>query len=834
MLITFARSGGLTRHRGRGPLLAVCACGCACSLRLSAPAWADPPNSTAEETTPSTVIPPRLLAQVQLEYPEAALQTGEHGDVSVLVDVDREGQVVDARVESGPEVFRESALEAAMRLSFSPATRDGEAVGATTRVRFHFAPPAEEGDEPDAVLVVHSAGPDLEDTRARTTLDEAAIERAAGDDLAETVAQVPGVRMARGTADAAKPIIRGQHERRLLVLYDGVRHESQKWGPDHATEIDPFSAGSISVVRGAAGARYGPDAIGGVILVEPPPLRREPGIGGKLVSSFASNGLRPYTALRLDAAPASLPGLSLRVEGNAAISANRSAPTYVLGNTASRTGNLGGTVGYGWDAGRIRASWHHHAFRAGVFYGVSNSNPADFEAQLEAERPVTADLWSTTYAIDRPYQDVSHDIGMLGAELFGGWGSLELTYAFQLNRRQEFEQVREAVSGPQYDFTLRTHSLDGLYQHPAVELSFGSVEGGFGLQASFQESVYRGYSLLPNYRSFGGGLFAYERLSLARVDLELGARVDGLSRVAFMSDDDYGNHVRRGTLDESSCTDLSTAWRCPAAYDTGSFSVGLLAHVVPDRIDLKLDLSTASRFPDVDELYLVGSAPSFPVYALGSPDLGVETAQGATLTGGLRHEAIELELSGFGQRVDDYIYFAPDLNDEGEPRFEVTIQGTWPRYTYQPIDAVLYGLDGSISLAPDAPLGLDARGALVRAQDRASGAHLIGTPPDQLHLGLVGRPPPAGALHGTEIRVMTEIVARQARVDDRVDFAPAPPGYALIGLAAETALEMKTPLRVGLEVRNLLNTSYREYTSLLRYYADQPGRDVRVRIGMDL
>ncbi len=44
-------------------------------------------------------------------------------------------------------------------------------------------------------------------------------------------------------------------------------------GPDslpmEATEIDPFSAGSISVIRGAAGARYGPDAIGGVILVEP-------------------------------------------------------------------------------------------------------------------------------------------------------------------------------------------------------------------------------------------------------------------------------------------------------------------------------------------------------------------------------------------------------------------------------------------------------------------------------------------------------------------------------------------------------------------------------------
>ena len=132
--------------------------------------------------------------------------------------------------------------------------------------------------------------PDVEDTRARTTLDEDVIDKSAGDDLAQTVSQVAGVRIAGGASDTSKPIIRGQQERRLLVLNDGVRHESQKWGPDHGTEIDPFSAGSISVIRGAAGARYGPDAIGGVILVEPPPMRTEPGIVGKFLSSYNTNG----------------------------------------------------------------------------------------------------------------------------------------------------------------------------------------------------------------------------------------------------------------------------------------------------------------------------------------------------------------------------------------------------------------------------------------------------------------------------------------------------------------------------------------------------------------
>ena len=233
------------------------------------------PGRVPPQRQPSSSAPPRAIA---LDYPEEARSSGEHGDVSILVDVDASGRVVKTRFESGPEVFRENSLRTASRLTFAPATADGIPVAATTRVSFHFAPPeASDGGSDStgtAEMVIHSSSPDLKDTRARTTLDEKQLERTTGEDFAQTVSQVAGVRIGGTAADASKPIIRGQQERRLLVLNNGVRHESQKWGPDHATEIDPFSAGSISVIRGAAGARYGPDAIGGVILVEPPPMRR--------------------------------------------------------------------------------------------------------------------------------------------------------------------------------------------------------------------------------------------------------------------------------------------------------------------------------------------------------------------------------------------------------------------------------------------------------------------------------------------------------------------------------------------------------------------------------
>lgn len=80
---------------------------------------------------------------------------------------------------------------------------------------------------------------------------------------------------------------------------------------------------------------------------------------------------------------------------------------------------------------------------------------------------------------------------------------------------------------------------------------------------------------------------------------------------------------------------------------------------------------------------------------------------------------------------------------------------------------------------------------------------------------------------------MVDHVAKQSRVKTRTDFAPAPPAYTLLGASVEAKIGRKRPVRAGIDAHNLLNTQYREYTSLLRYYADHPGRDIRVRLGMD-
>jgi outer membrane receptor protein involved in Fe transport len=64
-------------------------------------------------------------------------------------------------------------------------------------------------------------------------------------------------------------------------------------------------------------------------------------------------------------------------------------------------------------------------------------------------------------------------------------------------------------------------------------------------------------------------------------------------------------------------------------------------------------------------------------------------------------------------------------------------------------------------------------------------------------------------------------------------FTPPPPGYVLLDASARTTV-LDGKVQVGLEVKNLLNQRYRDSMSLLRFFADQPGREIWLRLSVSL
>lgn len=152
--------------------------------------------------------------------------------------------------------------------------------------------------------------------QAESTVDPLELEAGKGIGLAETVKKLPGVTSLNTGATIAKPVIQGLHSNRIAIVNNGVTLEGQQWGSEHAPEIDPFTAGKISVVKGAAGLRYGVGAIGGAVVLEPAPLRKDDGVGAWLSLGGFSNGWGGVAAGAVDW---HLPGksLTIRLQGTA-------------------------------------------------------------------------------------------------------------------------------------------------------------------------------------------------------------------------------------------------------------------------------------------------------------------------------------------------------------------------------------------------------------------------------------------------------------------------------------------------------------------------------------
>jgi TonB family protein len=110
------------------------------SARAQAPPPAPPPPPAAAPV----ITPPVLKMNEGAVYPEEALKAGIHEKVTVtlVLEIDAEGAVKSATVDKPVgHGFDEAAVDAAKRLVFAPATRDGRPVPSKIRFNYEFPPP---------------------------------------------------------------------------------------------------------------------------------------------------------------------------------------------------------------------------------------------------------------------------------------------------------------------------------------------------------------------------------------------------------------------------------------------------------------------------------------------------------------------------------------------------------------------------------------------------------------------------------------------------------------------------------------------------------------------
>lgn len=674
------------------------------------------------------------------------------------------------------------------------------------KTTYNFFPEHHE-DLLETVDIVGRA-PEDESSKNETTLSRKELNEEMGKPLGEMLKSVPGLTSLNTGNSISKPVIHGLHSNRLLILNNGVRQEGQQWGNEHAPEIDPFVAGSITVVKGASSVRYGPDAIAGVILINPRKLPTNGRIGGEMNLVGFSNGRQGVASAMVEGNFDKIPAWSWRMQGSLKRGGNVHAPDYFIGNTGLREYNF--SMATAWTGKKVGLEIFYSQFNTdlGIFGGAHIGNLTDLQAAFEAPEPLVPSDF--TYEIGRPWQHIEHELFKAKAYWRTGLiGKLNLTYARQYNLRFEYDKdpplndSLEALNRPDLQFEITTHTVNLAWEHYRRR----GFKGTAGVSTINQGNTYAGRFFIPNFRKFVAGVFVTEnwKPDSSRIELEAGARFDYAYQQVFLR---QGGDI------------VSPDFQ----FQNVSWNLGGIYKLFP-ALSLRANLGSAWRPPGVNELYSNGLHHGAAAVEIGDPTLDRERSISLSGLAEYQTEKLYLALGAYQHRFSNFIYLVPVLPPT------LTIRGAFPTFHYKQIPAVLSGIDFTAKIALGKNLTLTSRASMLRALDLNTGEHLVQMPSDRFNNSLEYQRWFSNAKYHFSFAVSVQNVLKQWRVRPEIDFVSPPAGYTLLGCQAWLQVPVKGErVRIGLEVQNLLNTSYREYLNRFRYYTDNIGRNISFRL----
>ena len=648
------------------------------------------------------------------------------------------------------------------------------------------------------------------DRRSVSVLEEQELMEARGQTLGETLEELAGVTTLTTGPSISKPVVRGLHSQRVLILNAGVAQEGQQWGGDHAPEIDPFAPIEIQVIKGVAGVEYGIGAIGGVVRLDPlelPYLPDEP-ISGSFSMNGFSNNVQGAGSLYLEGVTNTIPGLGWRVQSSYRKAGDSKTPDYNIGNSAFKEFSGSASVGLQRDRVNLVALYSRFSTELGIFSGAHIGNSNDLLRAIERDRPAFVSDFG--YDIRSPKQEIMHNLVSVHGDYrleSGSW--IEAQYGFQVNNRKEFD-AHSRLSDPDatervaFDLSLVTNTLELKFHHKPVNGFFGVV--GISGMNQLNKNAESGF-LIPNFRAFSGGVFARETWIKDEFSAEAGVRFDYRWVRAWPRENgSRGDFVKRITDYASFSGAIGSIWQFAPTWSIG------------------LNLGSGWRPPGVNELYNFGVHHGTAQFLTGDANLDSERSIGLDAT--LRHESerTRLEFSAYNNRFNGFIFLFPDP----EPR--VTIRGTFPSFQYDQADARLSGFDSSIEHDLLSWLTLKGQASIVRGDNLDTDEPLINMPADRASLEMQFNVPSGKRLQDTHFDIEGAFVNKQNRVPENADYAPPPDGYTLLNAGFSTTFALRTPVRLSLELHNAFNTAYRDYLSRFRYFTDEPGRSLILRL----
>jgi iron complex outermembrane receptor protein len=654
--------------------------------------------------------------------------------------------------------------------------------------------------------------------------------------LGESLQKITGVTVLQTGNNIYKPVIQGLHSSRVLILNNGIRQEGQQWGSEHAPEIDPYIANRLTVIKGAASVRYGGDAIGGVILVEPRLLQYSNAISGEVNMAAFSNNRQGVLSAMAEGGFDKNGSTAWRLQGSVKRGGNAKTPEYWLKNSGVEEINMSATAGWRKERKGIEFFYSLFNTKIGIFTGSHLGNLTDLENVIKAQTPpdyIRDERFS--YLIERPYQSVQHHLAKL--KLFSEKENryrLGLTFSSQMNIRKEFDITRSSTTAsPQLEMNLFTNMADLVWEH----FSNKKVKGSVGLNAMHQVNYINYRYFIPNYQSVDLGIWVAEKYQLNSWQFEVGLRYDHKNRFGITDNDEAPYDVLMGNS-------FSPGEPYGKKVFSGFSGTGVAAYKFSNHLRISMTTSTAWRSPQVNELFSNGLHHGAARIERG--DVALKPERAWSVMGALLYsiEKLELDFGFYNKQINGFIY----LNPSYPPL--LTIRGAFPTFNYAQTDAVLSGADFSMAYLFGNHVKSHLKGSVLRAYNSKAKTWLIQMPADRFEGQLEYLFVDGKKLKQSSVQVGLQHVTKQTRVPPTgnikitsatgvvsmaSDYMAPPPAYSLINFDANTSVVVnKRMVGLILSVNNLLNTSYRDYMNSFRYFCLDRGRNISLKAKISL
>ena len=418
-------------------------------------------------------------------------------------------------------------------------------------------------------------------SRQSISLDDRVIDRTSS--FASIASEVDGVTFISTGSNVERPVIHGLYGNRVLVLNNYLKHGFQNWGDDHAPEINVSSVDRISVLKGSSGVRFGPEALGGAIIVEPDPMKLSQPYYFNTNFGYQTNGRGTNYSIETGKGYKNLGfnvGLSHIKIGD------RHAPSYSLTNSGKE--EKGFNIGLHYHLNNFDIKFYYSyvdvnlaLLRSSVFHSGNAISRA-----ISSEEPLFIRPFS--FDINEPNQLVDHHLAKVNINWwYNENDKLSFVFGRQLNKRKEFD-VRRNAEKPIIDLDLITTDLMIDWDHSFSENSDGLLGLHFFNQDNDNNPGTGTTPYIPNYNTNRYSFFLIENLKFGNKQFEIGIRVDN---------EDYnvrGREVSQKIFrDEHSLTNTT-------------FSVGF-ENKLSERFSFRTNLGSAWRTPNMAELYSFGS-----------------------------------------------------------------------------------------------------------------------------------------------------------------------------------------------------------------------------------